>query len=94
MLKVLHAGRGQHFFRGYSVPTGTTGPKVEALRWPKTMLEQIAAVREALMELGEAGAEEAARRFKRARTTSVVPLLDSLAALGQAEVNEDDSYAA
>lgn len=94
MLDGPHAGGAQHCFFGYRVPIGTAGPKVEALRWPKTMSEQIIAVREALMELGEVSAEEVARRFKRARTTSVVPLLDSLAALGQAEVNEDGRYAA
>jgi DNA polymerase I-like protein with 3'-5' exonuclease and polymerase domains len=35
------------------------------------------------MELGEASGEEVVRRFKRARTTSVGPLLDSLAALAK-----------
>ncbi|WP_245227247.1 type IIL restriction-modification enzyme MmeI [Parasedimentitalea maritima] len=72
------------------------GPTVkdEKSPWPKTLPEQIAAVRETLEELGEASPEQIARRFKRARTTSVQPLLESLAALGQAEMAEDGRYAA
>lgn len=68
--------------------------KVEKAPWPKTLPEQIAAVREALSEMGEATPEQIARRFLRARTTAVQPLLDSLAALGQAEKGEDGRYAA
>lgn len=68
--------------------------KVEKAPWPKTLPDQIAAVREALAEMGEATPDQIARRFMRARTTSVQPLLDSLAALGQAEKNDDGRYAA
>lgn len=68
--------------------------KVEKTPWPKTLPDQIAAVREALSEMGEATPDQIARRFMRARTTSVQPLLDSLAALGQAEKGEDGRYAA
>lgn len=68
--------------------------KVEKAPWPKTLPDQIAAVREALSEMGEATPDQIARRFMRARTTSVQPLLDSLAALGQAEKGEDGRYAA
>lgn len=68
--------------------------KVEKAPWPKTLPDQIAAVREALSEMGGANPEQIARRFLRARKTSVQPLLDSLAALGQAEKLEDGSYAA
>jgi hypothetical protein len=68
--------------------------KVEKAPWPKTLPDQIAAVREALTEMGEATPDQIARRFMRARTTSVQPLLESLAALGQAERVEDDRYAA
>lgn len=68
--------------------------KVEKAPWPKTLPEQIAAVREALSEMGEATPEQIARRFVRARTTAVLPLLDSLAALGQAEQFEDGRFAA
>ena len=67
---------------------------IEKAAWPKTMPEQIAAVREALKDLGEATPEQVARRFKRARATSVEPLLESLAALGQAEMHEDGRYVA
>lgn len=62
--------------------------------WPKALPEQIAAVREALAELGEASPQQIARRFQRARSASVTPLLESLAALGQAHVTEDGRYAA
>nr|WP_320144510.1 DNA methyltransferase [uncultured Cohaesibacter sp.] len=62
--------------------------------WPKALPDQFAAVREALEELGEASPEQVARRFKRARTTTVEPLLASLAALGQAQITDDGRYAA
>ncbi|MDA7423817.1 class I SAM-dependent DNA methyltransferase [Thalassococcus lentus] len=68
--------------------------KVEKAPWPKTLPDQIAAVREALTEMGEATPDQIARRFMRARTTSVQPLLESLAALGQAEKTGTDRYAA
>ena len=68
--------------------------KVEKEPWPKTLPDQIAAVRTALTEMGEATPDQIARRFLRARTASVQPLLDSLAALGQAELIEDGRYAA
>ena len=68
--------------------------KVEKSPWPKLLPEQIAAVREALTELGEASPEQIARRFMRARAGTVEPLLDSLAALGQAERGEDGRFAA
>jgi restriction-modification enzyme MmeI-like protein len=68
--------------------------KIEKAPWPKTLPDQIAAVREALTEMGEATPDQIARRFMRARTTSVQPLLDSLAALGQAEKVDEGRYAA
>jgi len=68
--------------------------KIEKAPWPKTMPEQIAAVRAALSELGEATPEQIARRFMRARAGVVEPLMASLVALGQAEKGEDGRYAA
>ncbi len=67
---------------------------LEKESWPKALPEQIAAVREALQDLGEATPEQVARRFQRVRTSSVEPLLASLAALGQAQVMESGRYAA
>ncbi len=67
---------------------------IEKAAWPKALPEQIAAVREALEEVGEATPEQIARRFKRARTNAVEPLLESLAALGQASKGDDGRYAA
>ncbi len=62
--------------------------------WPKTLPQQFAAVRAALDELGEATPDQIARHFARARATTVLPLLESLAALGHAQVTERGSYAA
>ncbi len=67
---------------------------VEKAPWPKALPDQIAAVRETLADMGEASPAEIARRFKRAQTRSVEPLLASLAALGQAHLTEDGRYAA
>lgn len=68
--------------------------KIEKAPWPKTLPEQIAAVREALSEFGEATPDQVAHRFIRARAGTVEPLLESLAALGQADKGEDGRYAA
>nr|WP_286196943.1 DNA methyltransferase [Tropicibacter sp. R15_0] len=68
--------------------------KVEKAPWPKTLPEQFAAVRETLSDMGEATPEQIARKFTRARTASVLPLLESLAALGQAEEIEEGRFAA
>ena len=68
--------------------------KVEKAPWPTTLPDQIAAVREVLGDMGEATPEAIARRFARARTTAVQPLLESLVALGQAEQIEDGRFAA
>ena len=68
--------------------------KIEKAPWPKTLPEQIAAVREALSEMGIATPDQIARRFVRGRAVTVEPLMDSLAALGQAEKGEDGRYAA
>jgi hypothetical protein len=68
--------------------------KIEKAPWPKTLPEQIAAVREALGEMGEATPEQIARRFVRGQARTVEPLMESLAALGQAEMGEDGRYAA
>ncbi|MCP1335159.1 hypothetical protein [Futiania mangrovi] len=51
-------------------------------------------MRHTLTDMGTATPEQIARRFLRARTTAVQSLLESLAALGQAEVQEDGRYAA
>ena len=72
---------------GFVLPTAKTP-------WPKTLPQQFAAVRAALDELGEATPEQIARHFARARATTVLPLLESLAALGHAQVTERGSYAA
>ena len=62
--------------------------------WPKSLPEQIAAVRAALQDMGEASPAEIARRFQRARQTSVQPLLEILTLLGQARILEGDRFAA
>jgi hypothetical protein len=72
------------------------GPKDTATKapWPKSLPEQIAAVRAALSDLGEATPEQVARQFQRARSGTVQPLLESLSALGQARPTEGGRYAA
>lgn len=72
------------------------GPKDTTAKapWPKSLPEQIAAVRAALSDLGEATPEQVARQFQRARSGTVQPLLDSLSALGQARPTEGGRYAA
>jgi hypothetical protein len=71
-----------------------TAAVVEKAPWPKTLPEQIAAVRENLETMGEATPAEIARTFQRARTATVQPLLQSLAALGQAEERPSGKFAA
>jgi len=61
--------------------------------WPKSLPEQIAAVRNALHDLGTATPEQVARQFLRARSTSVQPLLESLTAIGQARLVERGRFA-
>ena len=65
---------------------------VEKAPWPKTLPEQIAAVREALAASGKATPEQIARKFHDAPTNSVRPLLQSLAAPGQAEALADGRF--
>ena len=62
--------------------------------WPARLPDQIAAVRATLQVMGQATPEQIARHFARARTASVQPLLESLAALGQARMIEGGRFAA
>lgn len=61
--------------------------------WPKTMPDQIAAVRAALHDLGEATPDQIARRFHRVQSRSVQPLLEILTALGQARLTDTGHFA-
>ena len=61
--------------------------------WPKTMPNQIAAVRAALHDLGEATPDQFARRFHRVQSRSVQPLLEILTALGQARLIDAGRFA-
>ena len=69
-----------------------TGANIAKTVWPKTLPEQITAVREALETLGEADAEAIARTFRRGRAGSVMPLLETLAGLGMAECTDGRHY--
>jgi hypothetical protein len=71
----------------------TASVAVATTPWPKTLPDQIAAVREALNGLGEASPTEIARQFKGAGEKRVLPLLESLVALGQADITETGKYA-
>jgi len=70
-------------------PTETTAKTP----WPKTMPDQIAAVRAALHDLGEATPDQIARRFHRVQSRSVQPLLEILTALGQARLTDSGRFA-
>lgn len=50
-------------------------------------------MRNTLADLGQATPEQVARRFSRVRTESVLPLLESLTALGQARMIEGERFA-
>ena len=60
--------------------------------WPKTLPDQIAALREALDELGEASAAQVARQFKGAGEKRILPLLETLVALGHLDLTEDHIF--
>lgn len=72
---------------------GASPDAADKALWPKALPEQIAAVRTILSDMGEATPEQIARQFKRARAASVQPLLESLAALGQARLIEGGRFA-
>lgn len=60
-------------------------PAAAKRAWPKSLPEQIRALRDALAEQpGPAAPEQLARTFKRAKSARVSELLETLAALGQA----------
>jgi len=67
---------------------------VGAAPWPKALPEQMAAIRQALLDAGQANVEDIRSQFKSAQTKTVKERLDTLAALGQAEIMEDGRYAA
>ncbi|MGV6839605.1 MAG: class I SAM-dependent DNA methyltransferase [Planktomarina sp.] len=71
---------------------GTTPVAPATTPWPKALPDQIAAVREALDELGEASAAQVARQFKGAGEKRVLPLLESLVAIGQADLTDDHKF--
>ena len=60
--------------------------------WPKTMPEQVAAVRDALAVLGKATPEQLARTFKRGRAANVTPLLESMVIMGSVSKSSTDTY--
>jgi hypothetical protein len=72
------------------------GPTDTATRapWPRSLPEQIAAVRTVLHDLGQATPDEIARRFERGRAGTIRPLLDSLAALGHARLDDAGRFVA
>jgi len=60
--------------------------------WPKTMPGQVAAVRDALADLGSATPEQLARSFKRGRAANVAPLLESMVIMGSVSKSSADIY--
>jgi len=65
-----------------------------AASWPKALPEQMAVVRQALLNAGQANVEDIRSQFKGARTKTITERLDTLTALGQAVLLEDGRYAA
>jgi hypothetical protein len=69
-------------------PKSKTSPKKRP--WPKTLPEQVRAVREVLVEAGQpVTAETVAHSFIRARKDKVVPILETLVTVGRARLTED-----
>jgi hypothetical protein len=62
--------------------------------WPRSLPEQIAAVRAVLHDLGQATPDEIARQFQRGRAGTIRPLLESLAALGHARRDDAGRFVA
>jgi len=60
--------------------------------WPKSMPEQVAAVRDALNDLGKGTPEQLARTFKRGNAKRVLPLLDSMLVMGLVQKSEAGIY--
>ncbi|MDZ4185339.1 MAG: DNA methyltransferase, partial [Desulfuromonadales bacterium] len=97
----LPEGEGNHFYgRGQgSLPLHEGEGRGEGgktkLLWPKTLPEQVQAVRAALASAtAPLTAETIARTFQRARADKVGELLETLAALGQVREVEPGSYVA
>ena len=61
--------------------------------WPKTLPDQVRAVREALIEAGQpVTSDVVARRFTRARKDKVGSILETLVTVGQARLTEDGRF--
>ena len=60
--------------------------------WPKTMPDQVAAVRDVLSGMGEGSPEQIARQFKRGRGATVEVLLQGIVALGLADRTGAGTY--
>ncbi|MEO5341849.1 MAG: hypothetical protein H7842_00675 [Gammaproteobacteria bacterium SHHR-1] len=65
------------------------------LDWPKTLPEQVQALRTALDQHPDpASADQLARTFKRAQLKRIAEILETLVAIGQARKLEGELYAA
>ncbi len=62
--------------------------------WPKNLPDQYVAVRAALARGGLAGPKELARQFREVSPAKLVPILKTLAALGQARKADGGRYVA
>lgn len=70
----------------------TKAAKVAKRPWPTALAERFQLIRAALHEGRPLSADEAAKRFTRAKKETVAELLDTLVALGQARQLEDGRY--
>ncbi len=77
-----------------AAPDEAAAKRIAKRSWPKSLPDQVKALRAALAEQpGPVRPEQIARSFKRAQTKKVAELLETLAALGQARVTEDNRFA-
>ena len=77
-----------------AAPDEAAAKRIAKRSWPKSLPDQVKALRAALAEQpGPVRPEQIARSFKRAQTKKVTELLETLAALGQARVTEDNRFA-
>jgi hypothetical protein len=80
---------------GQKSEVGGQKASVQKQPWPKTLPEQVQALRAALAASpSPVTAEQLARSFTRAQTSRVADLLETLATLGQARKLEDGRYSA
>ena len=74
--------------------TKAAASKATKVPWPKTLPQQVAAVRQMLqLQPAPRTSTAVAKQFKAAKANTVEELLDTLVAIGQARILPDGRYA-